>query len=199
MLNEVAIRDEKVIAMLTFKKILCPTDFSEASYDGIAQAVEIAQRNGGELCIIHVGQPASELSSLAGITPYAQSESVRRAEAVATLCAVLDERVPSRVRARPLLKYGDAATEIVRAAREEAADVIVLTTHGGCGWRPGVLGAVAEEVLRTAQCPVLTISAPASGRAYSKDTNGTTTLGTEGALRPGLELVSSKALFLDGD
>jgi nucleotide-binding universal stress UspA family protein len=162
--------------------------------------VDLALRNGGELCIIHVGQPASELTPLAGIAPYAQSESVRRAEAVATLCSVLDERVPSCVRSRPLLKFGNAAEEIVRAAREEAADVIVLTTHGGCGWRLGVLGAVAEEVLRKAHCPVLTFSGPASSEtAACATTNGTTYADTSGTLRPDLELVSSHAIFLDGD
>jgi nucleotide-binding universal stress UspA family protein len=206
MMSEVASsQTKKVISMLTFQKILCPTDFSEASYEGIARAVELALRNGGELCIIHVGQPASELTPLAGIAPYAQSESVRRAEAVASLCSVLDERVPSCVRSRPLLKFGNAAEEIVRAAREEAADVIVLTTHGGCGWRPGVLGAVAEEVLRKAQCPVLTFSGPASERQLVKAaangamSNGTSYLNKSSTLRPELELVSSHAIFLDGD
>ncbi|HEX8234441.1 MAG TPA: universal stress protein [Abditibacteriaceae bacterium] len=192
--------------MVTFQKILCPTDFSEASYEGIARAVELALRSGGELCIIHVGQAAAELTPLAGYAPYAQSESVRRAEAVAMLCNVLDERVPSCVRSRPLLKFGDAAEEIVRAAREEATDVIVLTTHGGCGWRPGVLGAVAEEVLRKAHCPVLTLSGPASERSsitasanVTASVNGASYTNKSGTLRPDLERVSCHAIFLDGD
>jgi hypothetical protein len=61
------------------------------------------------------------------------------------------------------LLTGCIAGEIVRTAEEENVDLIVLTTHGAMGWRPGVLGAVAEEVVRTARCPVLTISGPATG------------------------------------
>ena len=157
---------------MVFKKILCPTDFSEASYTGVAKAVELASQGGVELCLVHVVPPARALwpmtgtislaGSLAGDMPDARSEAARRAEAVSTLCEVLRDRVPSYVRSRPLLKQGEAGTEIVRTAREETADLIVLTTHGQGGWQPTVLGAVAAEVLRTAHCPVLTISATVS-------------------------------------
>jgi nucleotide-binding universal stress UspA family protein len=195
------VKTGEVIDMPKFKKILCPTDFSEASYEGIAKAVELIEGTGGEVCIVHVAQAVAD-KPLKGIAPYAQSESVRRAEAVSTLCAVLEERVPAHVRARPLLKYGDAAAEIVRAAREEAADLIVLTTHGGNGWRHGVIGAVADEILRKAHCPVLTISGPASGKVPSAlggraHLNGTAV--KKGALKPDLTLAASKRLLHDGD
>ena len=56
-----------------------------------------------------------------------------------------------------VIRYGDASREIVRIAREEEADVIVIATHGLTGWRHLVFGSVAEKVVRLAECPVLTI------------------------------------------
>ncbi|HVF09941.1 MAG TPA: universal stress protein [Abditibacteriaceae bacterium] len=187
--------DVKEMKTMTFQKILCPTEFSEASYEGLEKAVELATPGLTELCVVHVEQPAA-LSPVTELTPYAHTAAERRAEAVANLCAVLDERVPSWVRTRPLLKCGDAATEIVRAARAENADLIVLTTHGAGVTQPGLLGGVAEEILRAAPCAVLTITAPANGQAhgiYRSPANPC------GAMRPSREIVASKAIFLDGD
>jgi nucleotide-binding universal stress UspA family protein len=170
------IRFVKQVVCMEFKKILCPTDFSEASYAGVAKAVELASQGVVELYLVHVVPPSRALWPLAGSIPLtkgipaasgipdARSEGARRAEAVSTLCTVLADRVPSYVRSRPLLKHGEVGTEIVRTAHEEATDLIVLTTHGQGGWHPTMLGAVAAEVLRTARCPVLTINNPVNVR-----------------------------------
>lgn len=140
--------------MLTFKKILCPTDFSEVSYHGLAKAVSLASGTSTEICVLHVAEPTAPLVETAIMTRDAVG---RRVEAVTSLCEVLKERVPAHVRSRPLMKEGSAAAEIVRTARQEDVDLIVLTTHGGQGWQPGKLGNVASEVLENAHCPVLTI------------------------------------------
>jgi nucleotide-binding universal stress UspA family protein len=160
------------VISVVFKKILCPTYFSEASYAGVAKAIELASQGVVELYLVHVVPPTQALWSIAGTIslsgplagdmPDARSEAARRAEAVSTLCEVHRDCVPSDVRSRPLLKQGIAGTEIVRTAREEAVDLIVVTTHEQGGWRPAALGTVAAEVLRTAHCPVLTISSPIS-------------------------------------
>jgi nucleotide-binding universal stress UspA family protein len=52
---------------------------------------------------------------------------------------------------------GEPAEQILRVAREEKADLIVMGTHGRRGWRHAVLGSVAEAVMRQAMCPVLTV------------------------------------------
>ena len=149
--------------MPAIKKILCPTDFSEASFEGLNYAVDLATPGETELCVVHVDPASSKASVFEFSMVGTVDAAVRRAHAVTTLSEVLEDRVPPSVNSRPLLRSGNIAGEIVRTASEEAIDLIVLTTHGAEGWRPGVLGAVAEEVVRTAPCPVLTISAPASG------------------------------------
>jgi universal stress protein A len=178
--------------MPTFKKIFCPTDFSEASYEGLNKAVELASDAATEICVIHVEPPTQ--SSYAGHAPEAHQEADRRAETVKNLCAVLEERVPKNVRTRPLLKQGETAEEIIRAAREEGADLIVLTTHGAGGLAPGALGRVATTIVQTAPCPVLTINRSAPLEAVFVESDAS-------KLRPAFETAhaSPRAIFLDGD
>ncbi|MEJ2081744.1 MAG: universal stress protein, partial [Acidobacteriota bacterium] len=61
------------------------------------------------------------------------------------------------IRTRTMVTHGDPAREIVRIARDEDADLIVIATHGLTGWQHIVFGSVAEKVVRTADRPVLTV------------------------------------------
>jgi nucleotide-binding universal stress UspA family protein len=133
------------------------------------------------------------------MAPHAEDEAIRRAATIKNLCEVLDQRVPASVSSHAVLKQGDAAEQIVRTAREEGADIILLTTHGAHGWQPGVLGTVAEAVVRTASCPVLTISGPSATLTGAKVLKYGALAESGGALRPELEMVSSDHIYLDGD
>jgi nucleotide-binding universal stress UspA family protein len=62
-----------------------------------------------------------------------------------------------------MLGRGDAASEIVRIAKEKGADLIVIATQGNTGWRHFAFGSVAEKVVRLATCPVLSIRSAARG------------------------------------
>lgn len=184
--------------MTIFKKILCPTDFSEAAYEGLLCAMKLATPGVTELCVVHVDAPTDVTSSLGDATDSA----MRRAAAVGNLSAILEEQVSPSINSRPLLRSGNAALEIVRAAKEEGADLIVLTTHGAAGWRPGLLGAVADEVLRLAPCPVLTVSAPATGKDYDELHPEEALVRAAANFRPELEtgtVVANHRLYLDGD
>jgi nucleotide-binding universal stress UspA family protein len=57
------------------------------------------------------------------------------------------------------LREGTPVEEILNAARETSADLIVMGTHGRTGLPHVLLGSVAERVVRSAQCPVLTVRA----------------------------------------
>jgi nucleotide-binding universal stress UspA family protein len=59
--------------------------------------------------------------------------------------------------ASPLLVEGPPAAAIVRAASRKRADLLILGTHGRTGVRRMLIGSVAERVVRTAGCPVLTV------------------------------------------
>jgi nucleotide-binding universal stress UspA family protein len=70
---------------------------------------------------------------------------------------LLDSVDHQRLRARPIVKVGDPLRQVVAYARDEAMDLIVLGTHGRSGVAHLFLGSVAERVVRTAPCPVLTV------------------------------------------
>jgi nucleotide-binding universal stress UspA family protein len=72
---------------------------------------------------------------------------------------------------------GAPAVEILEAARQVQCDLIVLGTHGHTGLERLVMGSVAEEVMRKAKCPVLTVKVPlindlVSGAALQKQVSG---------------------------
>lgn len=115
--------------MLPFKKILCPIDFSEPSYEALKTANELALHFSAKLYLIHVIPPVHTVP----IPPlYLQKleESAKN-----SLHDVFQKRVPKKLRARQILVYGDPAGEIVRIAAEEHIDLITIATHGQTGWR----------------------------------------------------------------
>lgn len=147
--------------MVPFQKILCPTDFSEPSYEGLQCGVELASHFGAELCVVHVVPVVPPLPpdpNFAFEVP--EYERALHAEAERKLSEVVQQRIAKDVKARAVVAHGDAADEIVRIAREEGAELIVIATHGLRGWRHLVFGSVAEKVVRLAECPVLTVRAP---------------------------------------
>jgi nucleotide-binding universal stress UspA family protein len=147
--------------MLPIKKILYPTDFSEASYEALRAANELALHFSAELCLVNVVSPDVQTSpDLAG-----SGLVLREVEALdeSSLQKVVREMVPKELHARQIVAVGEAADEIIRISEEEKVDLIVIASHGQTGWRRLVFGSVAEKVVRLAPCPVLTIRAPHKG------------------------------------
>lgn len=149
--------------MLPFQKILCPTDFSGPANLALEAAAEMALQFAAELCLLHVVVPATEL----GIDAYSRGalsdierESVDADEQ--QLRDIIVRQLPSAVKAYPAVRIGHPAEEIVRAARVENADLVVIATHGLTGWRHLVFGSVTEKVIRQASIPVLVIHQPQS-------------------------------------
>ncbi len=145
--------------MLPFKKILCPTDFSEPACRAIKAAGELAEKFSSELILMHVVGPVPVLETPTGLAGFDvaayQQELSNSAES--SLQLRREEHIPESVQARILVVHGEAAHEIVRVANEEGVDLIVVSTHGESGWRHRIFGSVFEKVIRIAECPVLTI------------------------------------------
>jgi universal stress protein A len=149
--------------MLPFKKILCPTDFSEPALVALKRADELARHFSAELLVMHV------IPSLPGPHTYADpplatSFDVPMFQQQLAIQAeqMLKDLVTShKMRVRDIVTTGEAAPEILRVAEKEHVDLIVIASHGETGWRRLVFGSVAEKVVRQAPCPVLTIMAPA--------------------------------------
>jgi nucleotide-binding universal stress UspA family protein len=144
--------------MLPVKKLLAPTDFSDTSVETVMNASELAMHFGAELLVVHVIPPIPTLPS----DPHYNFEVPAYQEALQDnaqrqLEETVDGQVSEQVAARTILSHGDPAREIVRIAKEEQIDMIVIATHGLTGWQHLVFGSVAEKVVRTAECAVLTV------------------------------------------
>jgi nucleotide-binding universal stress UspA family protein len=148
--------------MLPIKKILCPTDFSEPSYEGLKGAHELAEQFSAELILVHVVSPVNFAPSPTGgagfhLAKYFE-EIVNASQK--SLDEVAKSRIPPNLAARTVVLQGPPADQIVELAASEKVDVIVVATHGWTGWRRFIFGSVAERVVRLASCPVLTVPAP---------------------------------------
>jgi nucleotide-binding universal stress UspA family protein len=139
--------------MLPIKLILHPTDFSEVSDIAFRLACELARDRRCRLMVLHVVPP-----------PESHGEEVARRQGSGYYHDVrrLLERVrpdDAELAVEHRLEDGPPADTILRVAREEGADLIVLGTLGRTGLTRLVLGSVAEQVVRQAPCPVLTANA----------------------------------------
>jgi len=136
--------------------IIVPTDFSTASDAVLPHAEAIARQKSASLLILHVEEPP--LAYGGGELYYGLPEpSSERILEMLEQVRPTDPSVPFTHR----LTIGDPAGEIVRIAREERADMIVLGTHGRTGMTRLLMGSVAEAVVRRAPCPVLVSREPA--------------------------------------
>jgi nucleotide-binding universal stress UspA family protein len=139
-------------------KILHPTDFSECAQQAQEEAARLARALGGEVVLFHVSVEAPLYAEgLIGVKDVEKVYEAQRKWAEETLEARAAALREKGVASRWLLRVGIPFEEIAEAAREERADLIVMGTHGRGGLARFFLGSVADRVLRTAPCPVLTV------------------------------------------
>jgi nucleotide-binding universal stress UspA family protein len=154
---------------MTFKKILCPTDFSAGSEQAMRVAIRIANEADAELVLVH----AWHLPPMAYGSEYALAaevmqeigESARAAlEAATREAAVLGaKRLASR------LLSGAPRYEIVRVLEHDPAfDLVVMGTHGRTGLARILLGSVAADVIRHAPCSVLAVRPDGEARPFAR-------------------------------
>lgn len=138
------------------RKILFPTDFSTAGQAALETATALARDRGAKLLIVHVEEPPM---AYGGGELYYGIEQPDRTE----LMRMLTEVVPGddAVGYEHRLLIGSPAGAIVHLADVENVDMIVIPTHGRTGLVRLLMGSVAEEVVRKARCPVLTIKTAA--------------------------------------
>jgi nucleotide-binding universal stress UspA family protein len=141
---------------MSFERILVATDFSDSSQQALELALRIAERFGSQLTLVHSWE-APNYSYAAGlqfpvdvVAPIERAAVARLAEATAEL----ELRFPA---AKSLLRSGVPWEEVLGAAAEIKADLIVMGTHGRRGLERALLGSVAEKVVRMSRVPVLTV------------------------------------------
>ena len=141
---------------MSFERILVATDFSESSQLALELALDIAQKFGSELILVHSWEPPNYSYAAGLYVPLDVIAPIERA-AVARLeeaTAQLKQRFPA---AKSLLRAGTPWEEVLGAARDIKADLIVMGTHGRRGLERALLGSVAEKVVRMSRVPVLTV------------------------------------------
>ncbi len=135
--------------MLPIKRILVPIDWSEASMRALQFASSLAREPDAELVVLYVVPLPTVMY---GPPPESYREHLRE-----ELCRVQPTDPGTRV--QHLLVEGNPARAILEAARDNRCDLIVMGTHGRTGLNRLLMGSVAEEVLRRASCPVVSVKA----------------------------------------
>jgi nucleotide-binding universal stress UspA family protein len=137
-----------------FKRILVPLDGSSLAEAILPQVQDLAKALGAELFLVR----AAAAHVFPGVDPTeGEVDVVRKAEAYVTEVAgrLRDTGIPIHTTVR----YGEAAEEILRHIKDNAVDLVAMSTHGRSGLSRLVLGSVAAQVVHRATVPVLLMRA----------------------------------------
>ncbi len=144
---------------MIFKKILCPLGHEQNTREALTAAVQAARESRGALYLMHVLPFPTHLIYGAGLV---LRTDIANAEAGLQKLAA---EVPAGIERAVIVTFGDAPREIAAAARRIGANLIVMGTDGRGAMSRFFRGNIAERVLKTAPCPVLTIPADAAEEA----------------------------------
>lgn len=149
--------------MVSFRKILYPTDFSELSAYAFDHAFSLASALRAELHCLHVVDDSYQywLSFDAATVPAGPPTEELVAAAQTELDRFLLPRQTEGMEIQRQVRRGKAFLEIIGYARENQIDLIVLGTHGWSALRNVLMGTVAEKVIRKSPVPVLSVRHPA--------------------------------------
>jgi nucleotide-binding universal stress UspA family protein len=138
---------------MKLETILFPTDFSQHSRAALTLATSLARDAGARMLIAHVKEPPVELVAGGGLGVAELGLDMETVKAELSRIRPTDPSVPFE---HHLLR-GSAVPEIVRLAKKEDVDLIVMSTHGRTGLMHLLMGSIAEAVVRRAPCPVITM------------------------------------------
>ena len=145
--------------MLTIKRILYPTDFSKCATHALPHTLHLAERHAAELHLLHavVLHDADPDSAIHRLPNMEELYQLLEEHADQEMESTVRERGKNLSVKRAQVRGISAAGAILDYAADNDIDLIVMGTHGRRGLRRLLLGSVAEEVVRLAPCPVLTV------------------------------------------
>ena len=151
------------------RNILCPVDFSDSCKTALSFASALAREHDAELHIVYSYEEpfAYTEGAFPGYVPPADLAPDHTA-----LNAMLPEGTGIRFRHNFL--FGAPARTLLNYAKEHDVDIIVMGTHGRTGLSRLLMGSVAEEVVRRADCPVVTVKTPVKAPEEARDDSDTT-------------------------
>ncbi len=148
---------EKLAASPEFylKRILVPVDFSDCSSKALQYAIPFAEHFGAKLLLLHVVEPFLPMTEVStvdlGLIETKMLEDSKKQ------LAELENNLDPSIESQSAVRVGRPHVEIVSAAKELDADVIILSTHGRTGLSHVFMGSTAERVVRQADCPVFVV------------------------------------------
>lgn len=155
----------KSSTVISIRNVLFATDFSATSESALPYAAAICRRFGGTLHAVHVVSDASLLMMTGGVDYVSMTtvcdDALTEAKQQLELTTARLEGIPHH----NYVRHGQVWNNLAGIIADNAIDLIVVGTHGRTGIGKLVLGSVAEDILRHAPCPVLTIGPKVSGRA----------------------------------
>jgi nucleotide-binding universal stress UspA family protein len=140
-----------------FKKILVPTDYSDLSLAAVVYALTFAKMFGAQIYVLHTLDtiPVLAFHAVDMTTETVIYETERNAKS--DLHVFVISRIGNIPNLVEVVRKGIAEDEIVRFAKEECMDLIVMATHGRSGLAHVLMGSVAEKVIQRSFVPVLTV------------------------------------------
>lgn len=143
---------------LKLRRILAPVDFSDCSLAGVRYAARFAERTGATLRLLHVLFPHTEILTLdrmsGGLTPLGRAA---KTAARARMKELVARKFLQHVKSEIVFRTGLATAKICAETGRDNVDLIVMSTHGRTGFKRAMIGSVTEQVVRYADCPVLTV------------------------------------------
>ena len=146
--------------MARYSRILHATDYSKASARALAEAVALAKQNKAELLVLHVIEPVAAYvtgEDIGGAELYMKLEETTKRQAQTSMNKLVEQLKKSKVNVKSLLRRGIPHEQIVSAAQNRRANLIVIGTHGRTGLSKLFMGSVAGKVVSMAHCPVMTV------------------------------------------
>lgn len=145
---------------MRIRTILLPTDFSECGNYALSYAASLARTFGASIICVHVIEPMVPTVGYSGMTeplPIADISDQLEDSAERELPKIAECEECAGLEVEELIVHGEAASEIVRVAKDRRVDLIVVSSHGRTGWGRILFGSTAEAVVRHASCPVLVV------------------------------------------
>ena len=149
---------------MEIRSILLPTDFSECGNFALSYAASLARTFKSKIICVNVIEPIVPTVGYSGMTeplPIAEITEQLEDSAERELPKIAECDEFSGIDVEELVVHGEAASEIVRVAKDRGIDLIVISSHGRTGLGRILFGSTAEAVVRHATCPVLVVKPPA--------------------------------------
>ena len=141
---------------MEIKKILVPVDFGKISSRLIDYAMDVAKQLSADISFCHVVEPF--VMVMLGSPDFEEFEERNRSFGMEKMANLVEDIKANGRNCRGQVLFGDAVDEIVKYAKDEGADLIVLGTHGAKGVEKILLGSVAERVVKRSACPCVVMN-----------------------------------------